>query len=187
MKIKQRSVILITVVLIAIVAMFALANAAVLNERAYLPAVFYITGTPPHTATPGVPVTKEPTATPVPRHFSNCAYRTGSNATIAVLADIVINGDLVLAVDDEIAVFTPDSSICAGMTPWDGKNIAVTAWGDDTQTEEVDGLLDGEEMMFRIWDKSESQEIVVEEVAYTAGDGFYVSDGIYVVASFTLE
>ena len=53
--------------------------------------------------------------------------------------------------------------------------------------EAVDGLRDGETMVYRIWDKSENEEIQVKEVTYALGSGIYVTDGIYAVSSFTLE
>lgn len=186
---KRQSIIIITILLVGSLAIFTLASAAVFTEKAYLPAVFLVTGTPPAapSATPTATATPTPTATAVPRHFDNCAFQTGANATIAVPAAVVVKGDLELAVDDEIAVFTADGTICAGMTPWTGANIAVTAWGDDSQTEEVDGLRGGEEMMFRIWDRSAGREIPVQSVDYSLGDGFYNTDGIYIVQAFTLE
>ncbi len=199
---KNKAAVLIIIVLAALLALFALVGAAVRNDEddllAYLPVILHVTGTPPPTATsepsnatntpkPTKTPTPTPTATPIPRHFDDCAFRTGNNATVAVTANITINGDLVLAVDDEIAVFTPDGSICAGMTPWSGQNIAITAWGDDSQTEAVDGLRDGETMAYRIWDNSENEEILVKEVTYALGNGIYATDGIYAVSSFTLE
>jgi hypothetical protein len=123
----------------------------------------------------------------VPRHFDDCAFRTGNNATIGVTGDVPITGNFVFQVDDEIAIFNPAGTLCAGMTPWDGKNIAITAWGDDDQTDEVDGLLSGEEMKFRIWDKSTQKEIEVTAVTYSLGDGIYQVDSIHVVSSLTVE
>ena len=196
---KSRLALLILVVLIALMAIFALAGAAVRNEDgtlAYLPVIMLITGTPQPTNTPGPStatatpqptLTPTPTATSIPSHFDNCAFRTGNNATVAVPVNVTINGGLVLAVGDEIAIFTPDGSICAGMGFWDGTNIAIAAWGDDSQTEEIDGLLDGQKMAYRIWDVSENSEILVSDAAYSLGNGLYAVDGIYAVSVFTLE
>ena len=178
---KHLSTILIIVSILAVSAIFALAVAAQSGERIFLPAVYAVNG--------GEPVlTRTPEPTPVPRHFDNCISTPADhNATIGIKTDVLINGSLVLEVDDEIAIFTPDGSICAGMKPWDGKNTAITAWGDDSQTEEIDGLRGGEEMVFRIWDDSANKEIAVKNVSYSFGNGVYVPDGIFVVKSFTLE
>lgn len=154
---------------------------------AYLPVVFDYQNGPAATPTLPPPPTPTPTATPVPRHFDDCAFRTGGNATIAVTADVPISGDFAFAVDDEIAIFNPAGSICAGMTPWSGKNIAITAWGDDDQTDEIDGLLSGEQMSFRIWDKSANREIEVTAATYSVGNGIFEVDSIHVVSSLTIE
>jgi hypothetical protein len=147
---------------------------------AYLPAVFDYRNGPANT-------TPTPTATPVPRHFDDCAFRTGNNATIAVTADVPIVGSFAFTVDDEIAVFNPAGTLCAGTTPWTGTNIAITAWGNDDQTDEVDGLLAGQEMKFRIWDRSAGKEIEVSAVTYSLGDGIYQADSIHVVSSLTID
>lgn len=174
---------------ITLLALFAVVQA----ERgaslaAYLPAVFGVVAGPP--VTPGTPppvtVTPTATATPDPSHFNECAFRTGNNATIALTADVTVNGAFTFAVDDEIAIFNPDGSVCAGTTNWDGKNIAITAWGDDSQTEAVDGLLGGEEMKFRIWDKSAGKELMVSTVTYSVGTGIYQTDSVHVVSSLTV-
>ena len=144
---------------------------------AYLPAVFGFESGPPGTPEP------EPTPTPNPHHFHDCAFRTGNNATIAITADVTISGGFKLEVDDEVAIFNPARTLCAGTTPWSGKNIAITAWGDDVQTDQIDGLLAGEEMIFYIWDKSAGEEISVSEVTYSMGDGIYRTDSIHVVRS----
>jgi hypothetical protein len=174
---KYLSITVMIVSLLALLAVFAMAGAAQSNNTVYLPAIHSVTGGEPSTPTP----------TPEPRHFESCAFATGDNATIGVKTDLAIDGGLVLEAGDEIAIFTPDGSICAGMEPWSGKNIAITAWGDDTITEEIDGLRSGEEMAFRIWDESENKEIAVSEVEYSYGNGIYSIDGIYIVSSFTLQ
>ena len=180
---KHLSTILIMVSLLAVLAVFALVGTAQSNNTVYLPAIHSIIG--------GEPV--KPTPTPDPRHFDSCADRTGYNATIGIKSDVVINGNLILEAEDEIAVFTPDGSVCAGTEPWDGKNIAITAWGDDSQTEEIDGLRGGEEMLFRIWDDSANKEIAIKKVGYSDSlsifvpNGNYVPDEIYLVESFSLE
>ena len=62
---------------------------------------------------------------------------------------------------DEIGVFTQDD-LCAGAVvvggnaPW-----SLAAWGDDAQTEEIDGFVDGEEFQFRLWDIDAQEEFPV--------------------------
>jgi hypothetical protein len=119
-------------------------------------------------------------------HF-DCATQAGENATIAVTTETSLGGDLVLEPGDEIAVVNPDGDVCAGMAVWAGENIAITTWGDDSQTEEVDGLIIGDPLHFRIWDASLQIEYQVSDVNYEMGDGLFVEDGIYIVGAFTIE
>lgn len=121
-----------------------------------------------------------------PLHFSDCAFRTGQNAIIGIPANVDLIGDIVLEEGDEIAVFNTEGSICAGAAVWSGVNIAITAWGDDSQTEAVDGLRDDELLQFRWWDASEGRERPIGAVTYTEGTDRFQRDGIHVVESFEI-
>ena len=88
---------------------------------------------------------------------------------------------------DQLAVFSPDSAVCAGLATWTGSNIAITVWGDDTQTAPLDGLLSGDQMLFRIWDQSAATEFSVSEVGFSMGDGIYLPDSMHIVTSLTLS
>ncbi len=109
---------------------------------------------------------------------------TGSNATVAV--PIAANPNIMgapLATGDEIGVFTPDG-LCVGATTWEiSKNAAIVVWGDNDQTSEVDGMRAGEPMQFCFWRKSTNTGYGDFSVAYSLGDGRYVVNGIYILAS----
>jgi hypothetical protein len=117
-------------------------------------------------------------------HF-NFKGNTGNNATVAIPASISpdIFGDTLVA-GDEIGVFTP-SGLCVGGAVWTGDNIALTIWGDDEQTAEIDGIREGERIYYRIWRKSEDREYPVTLVKYSQGDGIYRIDGIYVISALS--
>jgi hypothetical protein len=121
-----------------------------------------------------------------PEHFSGCAARTGSNATIAIPFDVALSG-LLLDSGDEIAIIASDGELCAGLGVWTGQNIAISVWADDIQTEEVDGLLEGEEMNFRVWDKSTGAEIAISTIEYLRSGGTYAVDAIYIVDALVAE
>jgi len=121
-----------------------------------------------------------------PEHFSGCATHTGSNASIMFPQDMALSG-LVLDSGDEIAIFTSDGALCAGSAVWTGQNIAATIWADNSQTEVADGLRDGEEMKFRIWDRSTGTEIPIKTVEYVQGRDTFANEGIYVVAALLAE
>lgn len=146
------------------------------------------------TATTAVqPATPTQTGTPPSNaglgdHFLSCVGRTGANASIVVPVDVVANnGGLTLAAGDEIAVFTPDDSLCVGVVIWTGQNVAITAWGDDSQTDALDGLREGEQMRFKIWRKATAQESIVQDVLFSLGDGIYATDSLHAVVALTVE
>jgi len=73
---------------------------------------------------------------------------------------------------DEIGVFTP-AGLCVGASVWDGTlPLPLTAWADDSQTNDVDGYLSGEKMSFRIWDASAgTTDEYPATPTYSAGNG----------------
>ncbi len=86
-------------------------------------------------------------------HFTSCAFNTGGSATVVIEAIIKPTFfDVPLEPGDEIAAFT-ESGICAGVAVWvgGGTNVALTVWGDNVVTPEVDGFVHGEAFVFRMW------------------------------------
>ena len=83
-----------------------------------------------------------------PVHFEFQAG-TGANATIIIPAEIhaQFSDDSPLMPGDEIGVFN-SAGVCCGATVWQGENTALTIWGDDARTEEIDGLNPGEACQF---------------------------------------
>ena len=120
-------------------------------------------------------------------HFAGCANNTGSNATVVVPTSASIIGNLTLEVGDEIAIFNANDSLCAGIGIWDGTNLAISAWGDDSQTGAIDGMLSGETMSIHIWDQSADVEYANVDVTYNPGNGIYSSNSFHVIASLDLN
>jgi len=117
---------------------------------------------------------------------------TGNNATVGIRASVnpIIDGDLLTA-GDEIAVFadglvTPDS-FCVGAIVWNDSNLAITVWGDNDQTPILDGIRPGTVIRFRIWRQKTNTEYRHIKAAYSQGDGIYVPNGIFVVASLVKQ
>ena len=76
---------------------------------------------------------------------------TGANATIAItpegpnVSTVTFNGED-FPVGAYLGVFFTDDNgqySCGGLEEWTGNNIAMAAWGDDTQTTEKDGFASG--------------------------------------------
>ena len=110
---------------------------------------------------------------------------TGNNATVGVplTSNPNIDGNP-LSNGDEIGAFTPEG-LCVGGVVWNGVNTAITVWGDNDQTETVDGIKTGEQIEYRIWKKSTNVEYSNVPVNYSQGDGLYAADKILVLSSIT--
>jgi len=117
-------------------------------------------------------------------HFTFTS-NTGNNATVGVPTSANPNiGGTPLAPGDEIGVFTPDG-LCVGAVVWEGTNTAITVWGDNDQTPEIDGIRVGEQIYYRVWQSSTNTEFTQVDVSYSQGNGIYAVNGIYVLASLT--
>lgn len=117
-----------------------------------------------------------------PEHFTFTSS-TGNDMTIVIPLEINPSIGLdPLANLDEIGVFTP-SGLCVGAGVWENVSLAITVWGDDTQTLAVDGAKAGEQIYFRVWDKSANIEYTSVSVSYAVGDGIFVIDGLHVAGS----
>lgn len=116
-------------------------------------------------------------------YFTDCATRTGGNATFVLTsdADPTLSGEP-LPANVEVAAFS-NSGICSGVGTWDGSNLIMTIWGDDTQTDEEDGLGDGEHLVFELWDPSTEMEFNSSNaeivVTYDKSKSLLSSDGTF--------
>lgn len=117
------------------------------------------------------------------RHFKPVSS-TDNNAIIFIPTKIhpSINGNIITE-RDEIGLFTP-SGICVGNGIWEGSNLAINVWGDDSQTAERDGILTGETYRFRVWD-SETNNEYEASVTYTSGDSTYLKNAHVFLSTFS--
>jgi hypothetical protein len=105
---------------------------------------------------------------------------TGNNMVVGIPA--AANPTVVgapLAIGDTIAVFTP-GGLLVGKIPWNDSPAVIIVWGDDTQTVEVEGIEEGEELIFKIFDVSEGTVVRVNP-SYESGTQTYISNGIAVL------
>ncbi len=47
---------------------------------------------------------------------------------------------------------TPLVPLCVGSALWEGSTLAITVWSDNSQTDEIGGMLTDYSFIFRIWD-----------------------------------
>jgi photosystem II stability/assembly factor-like uncharacterized protein/fibronectin type 3 domain-containing protein len=112
---------------------------------------------------------------------------TGNNATIIVLNSIEPTiGNRAFADGDAIGAFFTDGDeqICAGFSVWDGNNMGITVWGDDTYTDEKDGFATNEDYVLKAWDAQNGETL---DGVYTVDSGpdNYSADAMTYLASFT--
>jgi hypothetical protein len=122
---------------------------------------------------------------------SNTTYftfksQTGVSATVGLPLEANPNIDgIALQPGDEIGVFSP-AGLCVGGVVWNGeRNVGITVWGNDFFTDEVDGMVGGEQILYRVWQQETGTEIQVVDVEYLMGDGIFQPNGIYRISSLT--
>jgi len=116
------------------------------------------------------------------QHFMLDSLNTGNNATLVIPAAVAAS---VLDVGDEVGVFTPGGTLC-GAAIFAGSNLAVTVWGDDATTQDVqEGMLPGEAYQIHAW-KAASQLQYTTTVTYNGSDGLYQTDDLEVLGAWQL-
>ena len=79
-----------------------------------------------------------------------------------------------------IGVFYYNSNgnfVCAGYTTLENDATQISVMGDDASTEEIDGLTNGNQFEYMIWDILTCQEYAAS-ANYSSGIDYYVSNGI---------
>jgi hypothetical protein len=112
---------------------------------------------------------------------------TGNNMTVLVRTSINpnINGEP-LEAGDEIGVFNRNG-LCAGSIQWNQENAAITVWGDNDQTDPVDGIAVNDTMRFHVWDKSQSQELAAIVTFENESHLTYAADRIAKLQTLTVQ
>jgi uncharacterized protein (TIGR02145 family) len=115
---------------------------------------------------------------------------TGNNHLVLLSDTIEISLDGVsIETGDVVGVFFDNNGqlSCAGYQIWEGATTAITAWGDDQQTANLDGFVLGESMKWKIYDVSEQieYEAIPEYNLSFLDSGSYVNNGLSGLASLT--
>jgi len=128
----------------------------------------------------------------VSQEFFEFTSNTGQQAVIAILEDApTLQGDP-LPPDAEVGVFTP-AGLCVGAIVWEGDgNQAITAWGNNIMTQEVDGIRSGEPFVFKMYSPNtgnvyEAKELLYKEDTNLLTTGIYEPNGMYVIESVTFS
>lgn len=114
--------------------------------------------------------------------------QTGENSTILLrAADAPRAVGRKLKTGDAIGAFftRTDSLVCGGYAFWEeGKNVALTVWGDNKQTPEIkDGFDRREKLRFKIW-RSRAASEKPTEAEYSSGYDYFFPDTLAIIKSF---
>ena len=106
---------------------------------------------------------------------------TGSNMTIGIPVDA---WETLPEEGDEIAAYSTNGMLVGSVT-YTGEATALTVWGDDITTDEVEGLLEGEEISFELWRKSEDkiEELTIQK--WVEGGNVYSINGIAIAGDIS--
>ncbi|MBF25158.1 MAG: hypothetical protein CMP49_01380 [Flavobacteriales bacterium] len=85
---------------------------------------------------------------------------------------------------DEIAAYS-SSGMLVGSVTYAGVSTALTVWGDDITTDEVEGLLEGEEISFELWKKSEDRIEDLEIHSWLEGNNVYSINGVAIAGDIS--
>lgn len=110
-------------------------------------------------------------------HFTDCvsAGDASNNATVVIPQGVIVTGGENPVTGDEIAVFNPEGTVCAGVFAVGTTlgNQALTVWGDVQQTPALDGMRANEVMQWRIWKVDDDKEIPFTVVTYDSEIPFH--------------
>jgi hypothetical protein len=107
------------------------------------------------------------------------ALNTGNNMQIVIPEDVL---GVDIEVGSEIAAYNTDGTLI-GSTSVSTATTVLTVWGDDETTVQKDGLLIGEEINFKIWNKNLVQDFKIEN--WSVGSNHYEVNAIMVASGAT--
>jgi hypothetical protein len=113
---------------------------------------------------------------------------TGLSTIVKVPANInpKINGRNI-SVGDAIGVFFTRNSnyYCAGMKYWNGNDLEITVWGDDTNTPIKDGFNPNENYSIRVWDAIKAED-VLSKVRYSQGPDKFINNSYSIISQLPI-
>ncbi|MBT3207502.1 MAG: PKD domain-containing protein [Bacteroidetes bacterium] len=116
---------------------------------------------------------------PLLYHFKNI-QNTGSNMSLMIPNQV---WDKEPEIGSEIGIFSQNGKL-VGAGVYIGENLAISIWGNDELSDEIDGLIQNEKFIIRIWN-NESQNSMEEDIleieTWLEGDEFYKTNKISIV------
>lgn len=120
-------------------------------------------------------------ASPALAAETSCAARTGTDATLLLPADVLAEG---LGSEAGTLQVVSPAGVCVGEADWDGVSaVAVTVWGDDPTTPDVDGFHAADAIRLRFLPAGASSAL--DLLSDYDVEAAFVADGIYTAASIS--
>jgi len=108
-----------------------------------------------------------------PNYFKG-VKNTGSNMTLGIPKTA---WEIEPQIGDEIGIFCENGKL-VGSSVFIGENLAISIWANDDLTEEIDGMIESEKFIIRIWGGENEQILEIEN--WLEGDEFYGTNKISV-------
>jgi|GEM_PF-3247938 len=117
----------------------------------------------------------------------DCVSKTGNNAIITLPKDI---GDAAGLQDGDV-IQAHYGALCAGKMVYhmtEGQTgIAMAVWGDNSLTEELDGMPEGKSIVFQVYRPSTKSTYTDVSVNYAVGDDIYAPNSIKIVGGMVVN
>ena len=108
---------------------------------------------------------------------------TSSNMVIGIPFDLWIDFDLQYG--DEIAVYDTQENI-VGVSVLNNDNNVIVVWGDDISSDLKDGMYNGEEFSFELWQQS-SNKLYDVKFEWQEGLDYYSENGINIASNIKIS
>ena len=114
---------------------------------------------------------------------------TSSNHTIMIPSETIFTDEIGNELSNVfVGVFFQNSNgemQCAGYTEWNGNITQIAAMGDDSTTDEIDGMTEGQNFVWMVLDCSDN-EIYPASVTWLQDSPSYTSSGINFIESISI-
>ena len=111
--------------------------------------------------------------------FTNIS-NTGENMTIGIPQYVWENTP---AFGDEVGIFSSNGTLI-GAGVYNGGNMAISVWGDDEYSAQVDGMVSGQMFSVKLWN-SASDQVSNLDISWESGSNVYNTNDIAVAGKVT--
>ena len=115
------------------------------------------------------------------QHFTN-QYNTGCNMTVCIPSTAWDNYP---QESDEVGIFTKNG-LLVGSALCNSDNIVCTIWGDDPYTDGINGMLENEEYIIKLWNSDLQIEEIIKVDNWIEGNELYKTNKIAIANKISI-